>query len=500
MSLKVNNDLHFINSDPAKNVNKKIEVFDIGNFQLDQDVTISSKEMEILPHNYKADIRNIFLKVINKNKVQKEIEEKNATSISLKVIDGKLVYKLDSSKNYQNVQDEKIQKAFQKIAKNIKSYLNNVGALKEKQTAISKVDKDIIQTSPKDVEKISKEILRKMKKSDTEWSLWAVWACSLRKAFQKICVFLDIKINWKVIPPGIDDTLAYLFAFFGILNGIEIQRDSKKIGDLEGQKDGRYKILRNALAIIGSTFDFIGKTFAIAYGVLMTIILSIVASSILTVVTILASLKYLYLAVHANRFKNKFTKYTENEKLNQKQRIEAALKFLKSKVSVTEQEACKIIDKVRKQNKTVSDYKIKKIAHEEIAKKLLTKIKRFERRVGSGIVGPIQENVDKILQDLQDPKNIKKAQIILEKVKSKNNLTIQENKWYLIATLLQTLEIVLLIVFGFTALAALMGGLSSVIVVVIIAAYLYRKHIQKEKDLDKCILDENLKFLAEPAI
>lgn len=499
MSLKVSNDLHSLNSSFGTSLAEKTELFDISNFQLDENQAISSREMEILPIDYKNDLRNIFFSVINRSDVQKEIKKQSATTISLKTVNGKIVYKLSGSKDYKTIQDEKIQKAFKRVAIDIKQYLNNLGTVKERQLSMSKIDRDIIESCPNDVEKVSKEVFKKMKKSDSEWSLWAVWACSLRDVFDKICAFLGIKFDFE-IPQGIDDIIAYLFGFFGILNGNEIEKDSKKIGDIEGQKEGRQKILRNVLSIIGTIIDFIGKTLIQAGNALLKVVLGTIASVIFFIVTLYALLKYSYLWIEALVFKRKFSKYTENQKLTIEQRMLSALKFLKNRVTVTNEEAYDILNKVREQNPISSDYKIKKLAHDEISKKLLTKVKRFERRVGDGLVGPIQENVDKILKNPKDPNNIKKAELILKKVHYKSDLNIQENKWNAIATLFEVAQIILLVVFGYVTLAALSGALSSAISVIMIGAYFYRKHVAKEKELKSTLLDEKLDLLADPAI
>lgn len=499
MDLKVNNYLHSLNYNPATPQSGKIELFDVRTLQLDRNESISFKEMEILPIDYKNDLRKVFLSAINKNGVQKEIKEKNATSISLKIINDKLVYKLDGSKDYKTLNDEKVQKAFKRTARNIKKYLKNVGTLKEKEFNISTVDENIIKSGPSDIEKVSNKIFKKIKKSNTEWSLWTIWACELRGAFQKTSNFLGIDINWRILPKGMDDALGYMFGSLGILSGIKLERNSRKIEDTEGQRDGRHKITRNVIAMIGGTIDCIAKTLAITGKTLAKVILSGFASVIFIFVTIYATLRYLYFNLKALAFKYKFSKYTENNKLNEQQKIMSSLKFLKNKITVTKKEAVNIIKKIRKQNPTFSDYKIKKVAHEQIAKKLLTKIKRFERRVGPKIANMMQKDIDEILKNPTNLKNIEKAHEILKKVKTRNDLMVHENKWYAIASLLQGLEIILFIVFGYITLAALIGGISSTIVLIMLGAYFYRKHIKVEGKEDKSMLDENLDLIIDPS-
>jgi len=516
MSLKTNNNF----SNPSLNTtqNGKIELFEIRNFQLSKNVCISAKEMQILPVDYKNDLRKIFLKIINKSEVKNEIRQKDATSISLKVIDNKLVYKLDGSKEYKTIQDAKVQKAFQKIAKNIKKYLRNTGTLKEKQ--ISKVDKCIISTSPSNVEKVSKEVFKKFKKSDAEWKLWVIWGNEIKSAIEKIFKVFNLEgsffTTWineiksaieKIFKfsnsknlfftNDIGDVLGYLFGLYGIFNGMEIERDSRKIKDIEGQKDGRHKIYRNILTVLGGTIEIVTENLSKVTFTLLKTILNTLASFIFILVAICSTLKYAYFAMKANLFKCKYTRYTENEKLDEVKKMLSVLRFFKNKITVTNEEARKIIKKIRKQNPISTDYKLKKTFHKEITKKLLSKIKRFERRVGSGVVSTIQQNVDEILKDPTNEKNIEKAKKILNEIKNKNNWNITENKWYAIAAILQGLEIVLVVVLGSSALTAVVGSFSSAVIVIMFSIYFYKKYFLKEKE--KCKLDENLDLLADPS-
>lgn len=511
MNLKVENNLHFLNSHLA--TSQKTEIFNIGSFQLDDGVSISSKEMEILPLDYKNDIKNIFFSVLNKKEIQKEAEKINAVSISIKVVDGKLVYKLNGSKEFKSVLDEKIQKTFIRLAKDIRRYLNDIGSLKEKQIRMSKTDKDIIETSPKDVEKIPKKVFKKMEKSNAEWSFWALFVGTIVSTLEKIIDWLStikyyvikafsiIGIDLsKIIPKGVDEIFSYLINVFGLLNAIEIEKDSKKIGDTEGIKDGKNKILSNVLSILKSIIDFISKTLIEVGSIIAKTVLTILATALDCIVSIYCLFKCTYSYLIQVAFRYRFSKYTENKKLTKIQRMTSALKFLKSKVTVASEEAYDIINKVREQNPNLSDYKIKKIAHEEISKKVLTKVKRFERRVGDGIAGPLQENVDKILKNPTEPNNIRKGELILNEVKKSNDLQIQENQLYAVTTVLDLMVVIISAYFGELVLTTVAGVISGAIVSGIKARTFYKKHIKREKELKKSILDEKLDYLADPLI
>lgn len=499
MCLKVNNDLHFSKSGLTDNKNKKIEFIDIRNFQLDLDVSLSHKEMEILPKSFKNEIRDVFLRVLDKSEIKKEAEKSRAACVSLKVADGKLVYTLDASKDFKTLRDEKIQKTFLKLSKSIKKYLLDIGYIKEKQIKLSKADKNIIQTSPASVDKVSKEAFRKLKKSDAEWSLWAIWMCEIKNLLTKLCAFLGIKMDFSFIPPGVESILGNLFAFFGVLDGIETETDSKKIEDAEGQKDGKHIILRNVLAMLGSLMDAIAKMFAQGINVLLSIVLSMAISVVFFITSAYTAFKYGYCYSRSKRFKNKFLRYIQNEKLSRQQKMMAALKFLKDKITVTNGQACKILEKTRNQNPSLSDYKIKELVHDAIARKLMTKIRRFERRVGQEVVCRVQEDIDDILKNPANADNIKKAEMILKKVNYENEMIIKENKWYAISAALAAGEIMLLAILVPVFIAALAGFLSSVIVAGLLGEYFYKKHVGKGKVLEKTYLDEKLEYLSDPA-
>lgn len=501
MSLKVNNDLSF--NFVRNNFSEKTEIFDIGSFQLEKDLSIGSKEISKLPSSMQDEIKGIFLSIVNRADVQKVINEKKSSSISLNIKDGKLFYRLQGTSEYKEVLDKKVQKCFERVALETKKYLKNIQALNEsgrKIVKISDCDKEILKSAPNDVEKVSKAMFKKMKKSDAEWSSWVIWACSLREFLEKICKFLGIKFDFKIIPDGVDSLLGYLFGVFGVFNGLEQDRDSKKIGDVEGQREGKNKVFRNALSLFGSIFDCISKALMQTVYAASKIVFGAVASIIFVVVSIYSTIRYAYSYLIALNFRSKFSKYLDNYKLTDHEKMIGALKFLKNRVTVTEDESLDIINKIRKQNPTLEPNKVKERAHIEISKKLLTKVKRFERRVGDGIVSTIHQHVDNILKDPKNADNIKRANLIFTKVKDKNLLNIQENKWYAIAALLTVSELVLLYAFGYSTLASLCGGLSSGIGAIIMGAYFYKKYLKKEKELKQTMIDQKLDLLADPAI
>lgn len=468
-------------------------------FQLDHGETISSKEMEILPVSCKKEIEDIFHRVINSSEIQDEMRQNNTASVSLKVLEGKLIYQIEGSNTYRVVQDEKIKKAFLKASKNIRKFLHNVGALQEKKLNVSTVDKNILETSPTNVTKVSKDVLKKMKTSDSEWSLWAIFVCIGMQSIQKFFKFFGIDWKIKFIPKGVLDIFGYLIGFFGILNGLEIKSDSNKIGDIEGRSEGKQEILSNLLAYLGIMLKVFSDTFAVAIGSLAASALITVSTCIFIIVIISVTAKYISLALKAKLFQRKLSQYTNNKKLTEQQKMIAALKFLKNKVTITPEEANKILVKIRKENPTLKDYEIEELVHVEITKKLLTKIKRFERRAGSNVTNYLQQNVDEILKDPTNPENIEKAKKILEIVTSDNELNIKENKGYAFSAILEAVELLSWCV-GCMALSFIAGGFSTAIVVILIGLYLYRKYIKKQNKLEAVELNKKLDLLANPAV
>ncbi|MFA6118775.1 MAG: hypothetical protein WCT85_01860 [Parachlamydiales bacterium] len=498
MCVKIDNN-HFY-SDHKPIVNEEIKLMDFGHFQLEEGYSISSREIAQLPGCYRNDINEIFFRVINKSEVKNKILGQNASTVFLKVEDGKLFYGLCGTKDFFEIKDTKVQTLFRKTSRNIKKYLCNTSFFKERKVAISKEDDKILKTAPSDVEKVKKAIFKKMEKSDSEWSLWVIWALEIESLYKKFCHTFGIKVP-DIIPPFINDILSYTFGVYGVINGVEINRDAKKIHDAEGASDGKHKVIRTVLAIFASLIELITTNFKIIKNALTKLCLKIGANFLFVFVTLYASLKYTLAYLTVSKFRRKFVAYLENDNLTHAQKVEGALRYLKNKVTVSEEDALKILKKVRLENPDLAEDKIQQLAHDMIAKKLLTKVKRFERRVDSFEISMIQNNIDEILKDLSKPENMRMAEKIIEKVKYKNDLNLKESKWNGIATILTASEIILFIVLAVPVYAYAFGALSSFIGSALMGMYFYRKHISKVDDEDdKKNLHEKLKLLADPII
>ena len=173
--------------------NAKVIPMGITHFQLVENTFLSSKDLDLLPSYLKARINHLFTKVVLKKQLQKEIKEKDVFNVSIGTINGKLAYRLTAD-GYKTLQDKKLQKEFSKCSRKIKKYLKNIDRIKIEKK-ISKADESIISSSPLTIDKVSKTFLKSLKKSDSEWSLWAIFAMEIRNAISKFCDMFNI--SWK---------------------------------------------------------------------------------------------------------------------------------------------------------------------------------------------------------------------------------------------------------------------------------------------------------------
>jgi hypothetical protein len=406
---------------------------------------------------------------------------------------------LGGSTEYKAVKDKKIQNLFQRILKAIGKYFLNIGVI-NKKIVITKADEKILKEA--EVEKVKKQILEKIKTGDTEYSLYAIFALEVNTFVDKAS--RSVGVIRELVPASVTDACGYAFGGYGIYDGQQIIKNSNEIDDKEGMRDGVNKIARNVITIIGSFLKFLAGAIKSIKNSSSKFLMNLCGDILFVLVSIYLEFKYLYLYFAALKFKRKLNAYLENGNLSEQERIKSALKYLKTKVSISQEESLKFVKKMRLQYPTLSDYKIKKLAERAIAKKLLTKEKRFERRVDIDEISLIQNNADKILADLSDPKNMMMAKKIIEKVKYKNDINIKENFSYGLATLFSTFEIIVFLAIGVPTIAYVIGALSSAITVSVLGAYFYRKGKKYfapiNEDENKSKIDQKLQLIAKSAI
>ncbi|NGX63366.1 MAG: hypothetical protein KR126chlam6_00774 [Candidatus Anoxychlamydiales bacterium] len=505
MSLGIN---YYLSSNSA-NTSAHLSSMKWGNKMLVSDT------LEALPKKLVKDIDKVASKVVQKKEINQNIKDLKASRISLMVKNKKLCYSLGWEKDFKAIEDSKIQKAFKKVAKKSKTFLLNTNALKHKdvlhlqnsdkkfvKSGIEIANKRIVKSSPSDIKKIPIKYFKGLIKADTEWSLWAVWISDIQSAFGKIFDVLNIKADWSFLDKikGWDDWLGFIVGFFGLINGIDNFIDAKKIGDTEGIRDGRHKIYRNLIWAVSGSFDWAAKLITSVARLAFKTILTSIAFSIFIFVTLYAMGRYGYFDIKALQFKSKFKAYLNNPNLSEKDKKLAALRFLKSKIQVSKIEAYKILKNVRKNNPNETDETLQKIVHQIIKNRVLTKIKRFERRVGSNVANVIQKDVNKILKN-QTILSVEKTNKIIQRVQFKNGLAIHDNTLYAIASFLQAIEIFIILLFGFTYPVLIPGAISAALFVYLQGASFYRSHITKiDKEDSKGKLAKKIGYLAENAI
>ncbi|MBN2479238.1 MAG: hypothetical protein JXA94_03335 [Parachlamydiales bacterium] len=490
MVTSVNDNLHVFGNIDLSYSDKKAEFSSyIFKLHLDDNTSILFDNVSALPDSIKGNLKDVFKSVVEKKQVQKDLLKNPQNSLKIGKLDDKIVYVINGS--VTKINDSRLLKKLDANLRKAKKYLTNVEKIEKKPT---KEEIDFYKSSATTIDKVSKKTLLEHKKSDSEWSLWAIWAMESRSAVNKFCnaFHIDIASILDCVPSWAEDILGYYFAGFGILNGIEQESDSRKIGDKEGMWDGRHKINRNLIAMIGGAIQAIGKTLA-------SLALTVVGSALFIFIAIYATLRYVYFAISAMKFRNKLNAYLKNDKLTDEEKLKGAINYLKSKVTITQAETAKVLKKVKKQYPNESDEKIKKIANNILKNKLLVKLKRFERRVGGSVLAAkIQKNSDDYIKNYA----AKRLEIekLINRVKDKNKIIFKENKWYAAATILQAIEISVVLALGFTTVAAVCGAVSSSIFALILLAYFYRKYVSRSEEDKQDQLSESIDLIADPAI
>ena len=148
-----------------------------------EDKLISFSDIGLLPSDLRDDINEVFREVVLSKDVQEDIRGFNGHYFSIGTINGKLSYKIDS-REFKEFKNDKIQKVFASKLRKAKKYLTNIGKLTFDKK-VSSSDEKIINSAPKKISEVSKTTLKKMNKSDSEWSLWAIFAMSIKSMLDK---------------------------------------------------------------------------------------------------------------------------------------------------------------------------------------------------------------------------------------------------------------------------------------------------------------------------
>ncbi len=500
--------------------NLVVKPLDLTYFQLDENVCVSAKEIAILPDSYKNQIKDIFLRILKNKKVLDEIKKRDASSIAIKIQNKRLVYSLDG-KNNTFLNDKKIQKAFEKVSRNIKRYLKNIKVIKDcKISNLSIKEQNLIKNRAFDIEKIKRQekalkkrypnyihfplkYIEKFAKADAEWSIWAVFLSDIQGTIVKAFRVLSKEVEFLNNIKGWDDWLGYIVGSFGVINGFADVIDAKKINDKEGKYDGIHKIIRNSFAIGAGTIDWIGKTIKATSHFVLKLALSISALFVFLFVTLYAMARFIYFDIKAIHFKKKLNEYLKNEKLSEEEKKIGALKFLKDKLMVSKRRSQKILKKIKQENSNLSDEKIQKIFNEKIINLIKTKVKRFERRVGSDLASVIQRNIKDILKNPENEMNIEKTNKIFERIQYKNQVTINENTLYSLAIAFQGIELALFIIIGATVPSFAIGAISTFLFIVLTIYSKYRQYVLKDEKKDKIFaeeIDKKMSLISQRAI
>ena len=310
-----------------------------------------------LPKENKDKLKSLFSNLVEKNSISDKLTAAKPDFIKIARQGDNLFYSLDG-KEYINISDKRVAKSIISQVDKTQKFLINTSRIKPN---LKTDENEIYKNATTDIGKMSVKIHEKYRSKDPELSLWAIWVMESVNALKKINSFFKLDVDFPKINAIYSTTeisLGYLLAGAGVLDGIIETAKARVIKDIEGDWNGRHKIIRNTLAAIGGIFSILGA-------ILSLTVLGVVASAIFVAVALYAMVKYTYFAIKSLNFRNKLNRYLKNDSDNCIKQLESGLRYLKSKVVVGEYECKKITDRVRKEYPNENSLKIKELAREK---------------------------------------------------------------------------------------------------------------------------------------
>lgn len=229
---------------------------------------------------------------------------------------------------------------------------------------------------------------------------------------------------------------------------VELER-SKMIGDIEGKRRGKSRVLSGSIITAASLTYLGGKicnnfvSASAATTLLGAANVLYGAGSLLSVgVTLLG-------AVRCDRFNKRLNEYLDNTKLTESERMRGAIQFLKDSISVTPEEKEELATLIAEEHPDWPQEKRDQLFFQKLADLTETKVKYVKRRTSNKSLREILRNADQILGKLRDPdrvsEGIRDASLLIHTVQKENKIKMSLYLLGFIASLISVVAMAILI-------------------------------------------------------
>jgi hypothetical protein len=219
---------------------------------------------------------------------------------------------------------------------------------------------------------------------------------------------------------GVDDPIANhlgyyagivwtFFSFKEIEHGIEEYRRSEMIGDQEGLRVAKARLLSGGIVSTASLTYLAGKICDTFVSVQLAAAFSGIADSFFGLGSLVAMGSSGLGAYRCYRFNQKISAYIENPNLSEKEKMQGALRFLKDQISVTFEEKQELKKRIEEKGFSLSSKEKEELLKQKETELIEVKFKKIKRRVGSKSLHLLQTELDSTLAKLADSKTVKEG-------------------------------------------------------------------------------------------
>jgi hypothetical protein len=193
------------------------------------------------------------------------------------------------------------------------------------------------------------------------------------------------------------------FAFREFDDGLQEYERSKEIGDLEGRRRAKSRLLSGSLVGLGS-LSYLAAKVTDTFSLTNVSPYLLNASNVLFGVGSLLAAGTSYLgALRCLRFNQRLTSYLDHPSFTKEEKMRGAVEFLKASISVTAEEKEAAAMRIEKEYPEWSRELKEQLLSQRLADLTEVKVKYMKRRTSNRSLKMILEKSDEILRKLSDP-------------------------------------------------------------------------------------------------
>jgi hypothetical protein len=240
--------------------------------------------------------------------------------------------------------------------------------------------------------------------------------------------------------------LGTFFALQEIYSGRREISRAREIGDSEGLRRARTRLLFGSVVITASSTHLVGRILKPVAAPIVSAGLQVAAEALFAAGSFIHLATSTLGAVRCYRFNARLNEYLNNPHLTEEQKLQGALKFLKDHIYVTTEEQEQIRIKVEEQHPNVSEFEREELIRKAIQNRVEVKLKFLKRRTSNKSLYLIFNRVDKVLEKIGNPQTrlegILEASILIDKIQRENKTKFTLYALSMLAALLGVLGMV----------------------------------------------------------